>query len=54
MRVREDEWRSLAEDYHWHIELAPAGGPAENVGGFAVNRIPPEAAARRLREALTN
>ena len=54
MRLREDEWRSLPEDYHWHIELAPCGGPPENVGGFAVNRVPPEAAARRLREALTN
>jgi UDPglucose--hexose-1-phosphate uridylyltransferase len=53
MWLQEDERRSLPEDYHWHIELAPSGGPPETVGGFAVNRVPPEAAAQRLREALT-
>jgi len=51
MRLRDDEWRSLPEDYRWHLELAPVGGPPETVGRFAVNRVPPEAAARRLREA---
>ena len=51
MRLRDDDWRSLPEDYHWHIELAPSGGPPETVGGFAVNRVPPEVAAKRLREA---
>jgi UDPglucose--hexose-1-phosphate uridylyltransferase len=51
MRLREDEWRSLHEDYHWHIELAPGMESHEDVGGFAVNPIPPEVAARRLREA---
>ena len=52
-RLQEDEWRSLLEDYHWHVELAPSWGPPETVGGFAVNRVPPEAAAQRLREAPT-
>jgi UDPglucose--hexose-1-phosphate uridylyltransferase len=52
MRLRDDEWRSLAEDYHWHIELAPASPRFENIGGFRVNPVAPELAARRLRSAL--
>ncbi len=52
MRLREDEWRSLPEDYHWHIEVVPDGSARESVGGFAVNPVPPEIAAKRLREAL--
>jgi len=52
MRLRNDEWRSLAEDYHWHIELAPIAGAAEGIGGFRVNPVAPELAARRLRSAL--
>jgi len=52
MRLRDDEWRTLADDYHWHIEIAPDGSAREAVGGFAVNPVPPEAAARRLREAI--
>jgi UDPglucose--hexose-1-phosphate uridylyltransferase len=50
MRVREDEWRSLSDDFHWHIELAPTEGAPDDLGGFAVNPVPPEVAARQLRE----
>jgi UDPglucose--hexose-1-phosphate uridylyltransferase len=52
MRLREDEWRSLPEDYHWHIELAPDRESREDIGGFAVNPVPPEEAARQLRDAM--
>jgi len=52
MRLRDDEWRSLAEDYHWHIELAPIPPVLEGIGGFRVNPVAPELAARRLRSAL--
>jgi UDPglucose--hexose-1-phosphate uridylyltransferase len=52
MRLRDDEWRSLAEDYHWHIELAPIPPTFEGIGGFRVNPVSPESAARRLRGAL--
>ena len=52
MRLRNDEWRSLAEDYHWHIELAPVFPACDTMGGFRVNPIPPELAARHLRSAL--
>lgn len=51
MRLRDEEWRSLPEDYHWHLEIAPDGPPRESIGGFAVNPVPPEAAAKLLRDA---
>jgi len=51
MRLRDDEWRSLAEDYHWHIVLAPIAGAAEGIGGFRVNPVAPELAAHCLRAA---
>ena len=52
MRLRDDDWKSLAEDYHWHIELAPNPPVDDGIGGFHVNSVPPELAARRLRSAL--
>ena len=52
MRLRNDEWRTLAEDYHWHIEITPDGSAREAVGGFAVNPVPPEAAGKQLRDAI--
>jgi len=52
MRLRDDEWRSLADDYHWHIELAPIAAAAGGIGGFHVNPVAPELAAHRLRSAL--
>ena len=52
MRLRDDEWRTLAEDYHWHIEITPAESAQDAVGGFALNPVPPELAAKRLREAI--
>lgn len=52
MRLREDEWRTLSEDYHWHIEIAPNGLTQDAPGGFAVNSVPPEIAAMRLRGAI--
>jgi UDPglucose--hexose-1-phosphate uridylyltransferase len=49
IRLRDDEWRTLSEDYHWHIEIAPTGQPQDTLGGFSVNPLPPELAANRLR-----
>lgn len=50
---RPDYWASLPFDYHWHIELVPrltriAG--FEWGSGFFINLMPPEDAARFLRE----
>jgi len=52
MRIRDDEWRSLSEDYHWHIELAPISPVSQGIGGFRVNPVAPELAARLLRAGL--
>jgi UDPglucose--hexose-1-phosphate uridylyltransferase len=52
---RISHWKTIEEDYHWHIELIPrltrlAG--FEWGSGFYINATPPEEAARYLREAL--
>jgi UDPglucose--hexose-1-phosphate uridylyltransferase len=52
MRLRDDEWRALAEDYHWHIEMTPEGPAQASIGGFGVNPVPPESAAKMLREVI--
>jgi UDPglucose--hexose-1-phosphate uridylyltransferase len=51
---RPDDWVSLPYDYHWHIELVPrlsriAG--FEWGSGFFINLMPPEDAARFLRDS---
>jgi len=52
MRLRNEEWRTLSQDYHWHIEIRPEGALGDTLGGFAVNPVAPEQAARQLREAI--
>jgi UDPglucose--hexose-1-phosphate uridylyltransferase len=52
MRLKDPERRTIPDEYHWHIEIAPRGPDRETVGGFAVNTTSPEEAARRLRNAL--
>jgi len=47
-------WRTIKEDYHWHIEITPritqvAG--FEWGSGFYINPVPPELSAKYLREA---
>ncbi len=47
-------WKTIAEDYHWHLELIPrltrvAG--FEWGSGFYINPTPPEESAKYLREA---
>ena len=48
-------WKTIEEDFHWHIELIPrltrvAG--FEWGSGFYINPTPPEEAAKYLREGL--
>lgn len=51
--TRGDEaWKTLALDYHWHIEIKPMVDPINGLsasGGFHLNPIPPEEAAQQLR-----
>ena len=45
------EWSSIAEDYHWHLEITPSPDRLSRVGGIHVNDLPPEEAVERLRRA---
>jgi len=45
------EWATIAEDFHWHIEVVPEFHPRPRIGGIYVNETPPEEAASRLRES---
>ena len=54
-RVKVGYWKTIEEDYHWHIELIPrltrvAG--FEWGSGFYINPTPPEESAKYLREAI--
>ena len=49
---KERKWKTIADDYHWHIEIMPrltrvAG--FENGTGFYICVIPPEEMAEYLR-----
>ena len=54
--ARRGYWKTIHEDYHWHLEVIPrltkvAG--FEWGTGFYINPTPPEDAAKYLREAAT-
>ncbi len=47
------QWESLAEDFHWHMEVLPRQDEMERLHReeeFSVNPVRPEEAARHLRE----
>ena len=53
LRQREGYWKTIEEDFHWHIEILPqilriTG--FEWASGFFYNPVPPELAARWLSE----
>jgi UDPglucose--hexose-1-phosphate uridylyltransferase len=50
-KVLPDEWQTIADDYHWHLEVIQSPTQLINVGGIFVNTMPPEVAARRLNDA---
>lgn len=50
-------WQTLAQDYHWHIELAPRLSQIAGFewgSGFFINPLSPEDAARFLRDTDPN
>ncbi|MBU1871854.1 MAG: galactose-1-phosphate uridylyltransferase, partial [Candidatus Omnitrophica bacterium] len=56
-RQKSGYWRTIEEDYHWHIEIMPrltrvAG--FEWGTGFYICPLPPESAAEFLRETNVN
>lgn len=49
-----DYWTTIAEDYHWHIEVLPIleqSHKSYNLKEVYLNPLEPEIAAKRLREA---
>lgn len=54
-RENSDKFKTIKSDFHWHFELYPVlSTPAgfEKGSGFYINVIPPEQAAKTLREAI--
>lgn len=52
-KILQGEWATIGDDYHWHFEIVIQPERANRVGGIYVNEVPPEEAARQLREAWT-
>jgi UDPglucose--hexose-1-phosphate uridylyltransferase len=50
-KILPGEWSTIAEDYHWHMEVTLDPHRRARVGGIYINETPPEEAARRLRAA---
>jgi UDPglucose--hexose-1-phosphate uridylyltransferase len=50
-KVLPGEWSTIAEDYHWHVEITLSPDRLTRIGGIYVNDTPPEDAARTLRDA---
>jgi len=51
------DWSTLAQDYHWHIELVPRLSQIAGFewgSGFYINPLPPEDAAHFLRDTDPN
>ena len=50
-KILPGEWSTIADDYHWHIEIRTVPDRHNGIGGIHVNETPPEEAARQFREA---
>jgi UDPglucose--hexose-1-phosphate uridylyltransferase len=50
-KVLPEEWRTLADDYHWHLEVIQNPSRLIKVGGIFINELPPETAAYQLADA---
>lgn len=50
-KILQGEWATIGDDYHWHLEIMVQPERGNRVGGVFVNELPPEEAARQLRDA---
>jgi len=50
-KILPGEWSTIADDYHWHLEITLDPYRRARVGGIYVNETPPEEAARLLRDS---
>jgi hypothetical protein len=56
LRPRGNYWKTIEEDFHWHIEILPQTFRAtgfEWASGFFYNRLPPEVAEVAFRQRTT-
>jgi len=51
-RPKAEAWKTIEQDYHWHVEIEPrmAAECAAESGGFHLNPVSPEEAARVLSD----
>ena len=50
-KLLREEWATLAEDYHWHLEIIVQPDRLKRVGGIFITELAPEEAAKQLRDA---
>jgi UDPglucose--hexose-1-phosphate uridylyltransferase len=50
-KILPGEWATLAEDYHWHIEVVPNPHLIPRIGGIYVSDAFPEEAAETIRRS---
>jgi UDPglucose--hexose-1-phosphate uridylyltransferase len=50
-KVLPEEWQTVGEDYHWHLEVVQNPSRLTRLAGIFVNEVPPEVAAAHLRDA---
>jgi UDPglucose--hexose-1-phosphate uridylyltransferase len=50
-KILPGEWSTIADDYHWHIEICTMPDRLNGIGGIHVNETPPEDAAKQFRDA---
>jgi UDPglucose--hexose-1-phosphate uridylyltransferase len=50
-KILPGEWATIADDYHWHIEVCTTPDRSNGVGGIHVNDTPPEEAAKQFRDS---
>ncbi len=50
-KLLREEWATVAEDYHWHLEISVQPERLNRVGGIFITELSPEDSARQLREA---
>jgi len=50
-KVQQEEWATIADDYHWHLEVSLWPEQRNRYGGIFINELSPEDAARQLRSA---
>jgi UDPglucose--hexose-1-phosphate uridylyltransferase len=48
-KILQDDWTTIHDDFHWHIEIVPRPERANRVGGIFVTEAFPEMTSRELK-----